>query len=149
MRRLHGFTLVELMIVVAIIGVLAMIAVPSYNDYITRSKLQEAAATLADLRVKLESAYMDNRTYLDAGGACNVPGGNAPARTRYFTYICAPAAQTYLVTAVGDAAQGLSGFNFTIDQANTKATVITGGSPAAASGWTNAACWVQKKGGVC
>ena len=149
MRRLRGFTLIELMIVVAIVGILATIAIPSYNDYITRSKLQEAASTLADLRVKMEQAFMDNRSYLDGGGVCNVVGGNTPTATTYFTYTCAAAAQTYLITAIGIPAKGLSGFNFTIDQANAKTTVITAATPAATAGWTGAACWVQKKGGVC
>ncbi len=155
MRRTHGFTLIELMIVVAIIGILAMIALPAYNDYITRSKIQEATSQLSDLRVKMESSYMDNRMY----GTATVCGIStllpAPAGTKYFTYTCvsgnanATGDQTYTITAVGAPTQGMAGFNFTIDQSQNKTTVIDGGSAAATAGYAGAACWIQKKPSQC
>ena len=157
MRRQQGFTLIELMIVVAVIGLLSMIALPAYNDYVTRGKLQEATSQLADLRVKMEQYYMDNRRYSAAAGICG-PGAVpvAPPTVKYFKYACGSAGanatgdQTYLITAAGDPAQGMGGFNFTIDEANNKTTVITPASAAANAGWTPAAtCWVQKKGGAC
>jgi prepilin-type N-terminal cleavage/methylation domain-containing protein len=52
MRRQQGFTIIELMIVVVVIAVLSAIALPSYTDYITRSKIAEAYAHLADLRAE-------------------------------------------------------------------------------------------------
>lgn len=155
MRRKTGFTLVELLIVVAVIGILAAIAIPSYRDYITRGKITEATGNLSDLRVKMEQYYMDNRRYSSttAGGTCGITGGNSPtvSNQKYFTYACASSSansagdQAYTLTATGVAAQGMSGFAYTVNQANTKATTGVG------SGWSGSgsSCWVVKKDGSC
>ncbi|MDO9064643.1 MAG: type IV pilin protein [Sulfuricella sp.] len=143
MKAQNGFTLVELMIVVAIVGILAAVAMPAYTDYVTRGKLAEASTELASMRVKLEQYFQDNRTYV---GACSA-GTVAPLPTgKYFTYACALAASTFTVTATGVAAQGTSGFSYTINQDNTKTTASV------PSGWALPSpntCWVTKKGGVC
>ncbi len=139
----HGFTLIELLIVVAIIGVIAAIAVPQYGDYVTRSKLAEATATLSDQRVKMEQYFQDNRTYVNACAAGSIA---ATPTGRYFTYACSNlASTTFTVTATGIVAQGTDGFVFTIDQANSRAT--TG----VKDGWSGAgtSCWVTNKGGGC
>jgi type IV pilus assembly protein PilE len=159
MQHAKGFTLLELMITVVIVAILASIALPSYSDYVLRGKFQEATGNLADLRVKMEQFYMDNRGYsvpLDAA-LCGIPGNNAPTASdaRYFTYECAPnnpngiGAQTYVLTARGVAAQGLDGISFTINERNAKATQIVGGSTMEKSGYAAAACWVRKKPGEC
>ena len=142
MKQSRGFTLVELLVVVAVIGILAAIAVPQYSDYVMRSKIAEATATLSEHRVRMEQYFQDNRTYV---GAC-AAGTVAPTPTgRYFTYACSNlSTTTYTVTATGVASQGMNGFVYTINQANARATT---GVP---TGWaTNATCWVTKKGGVC
>ena len=142
MKRESGFTLVELLVVVAVVGILAAIAVPQYSDYVTRSKLAEATATLSEQRVKLEQYFQDNRTYV---GACTAGTVAPPPTGRYFTYDCGtPTTTTYTITATGVAAQGTGGFVFTLTQANARATT---GVPA---GWAaNANCWVNNKGGTC
>lgn len=143
MKKHHGFTLIELLITVAIVGILAAVALPAYRDYVTRSKLTEAYSQLADMRVKLEQYFQDNRTYV---GAC-ATGTTAPlpTGTRYFAYACSNlSATTFTVTATGVTAQGTGGFTFTIDQNNAQATT---GVP---TGWTsNANCWVRSKDGSC
>ncbi|MBY0268973.1 MAG: prepilin-type N-terminal cleavage/methylation domain-containing protein [Burkholderiales bacterium] len=143
MQLARGFTLIELLIVVAIIGVIAAIAVPQYGDYLTRSKLTEATATLSEHRVKMEQFFQDNRTYVSA---CATGSIAATPTGRYFNYACSNlTATTFTVTATGIAAQGTDGFVFTIDQANARATtgVKTGWSGAGAT------CWVTNKSGGC
>ena len=143
MTSVKGFTLIEILVTVAIIGILTAIAVPVYKDYVTRSKLSEAYAVLAGQRVKMEQFYQDLRTYT---GAC-VAGTVAPPVTgQYFTYDCPTgiADQTYTITATGIAAQDTSGFSFRIDQSNNRTTVSV---PA---GWTNPnTCWTRTKDGKC
>lgn len=137
----RGFTLIELMITVAIIGILASIAVPSYRDYILRGKIAEATSTLSDLRVRMEQYYQDNRSYVSSGTTCGV----AMPTHQYFTFTCANAtATTYTLTATGNSTGGMSGFTFTLNQQNTRAT------SAAPSGWgTSTTCWVGTRGGGC
>jgi len=149
MRNMSGFTLIELMIAVVVVAILTAIALPSYQEYVTRGKITEATSNLADMRVKLEQFFQDNRTYV---GAC-AAGTTAPlpTGTRYFTFTCPTlTAVAFTVQADGVAGQGMGGFVYTVNQTNTQATTITGGSQAALDGWTgNAACWVIKKGGAC
>lgn len=137
-QRLRGFTLIELMIVVAIIGILASVALPSYNDYVTRGRIPDATSNLAAKRVQLEQFFQDNRTYVGAT-ACNADS----ATSQYFDFSCtAQTATTYTLQAAGKSS--MAGFTYTINQDNAKATT------AVPAGWTtNATCWVTKKGGAC
>ena len=159
-RTNSGFTLVELMITVAIIAVIAAIALPNYTDYVTRSKFTEAHGHLSDLRVKMEQYYQDNRRYSTtaAGGTCGIPGGNTPTvlNAKYFGYACASGGtnaagdQTYTLTATGQSTQGLQGIAFTITQANSRATTVTSGQEMAKKGYAaNTGCWVLKKPSQC
>jgi prepilin-type N-terminal cleavage/methylation domain-containing protein len=62
----EGFTILELLIVVAIIGALAAIAVPVYNKFINNAKLTSAHATLDTIRKNLESYHLDYQNYPDS-----------------------------------------------------------------------------------
>lgn len=114
----RGFTLIEVIVVVVILGILASIAIPAYSRYITRGALVEATTALADYRVRMEQFYQDNRTYAN-GADCGVA---APAGLANFAVTCALAAggQAYTATATG--AGTAAGFTFTINQANARAT---------------------------
>jgi type IV pilus assembly protein PilE len=139
----RGFTLLEAMLVVAIIGTLATIAVPSYADYVRRSRILDAVARLADARARMEEYFLDQRTYVDASGRCGVapaPGTASDA----FTVACDATATAYTYTASGLAAKGMAAFIYTIDQAGAKATVSL---PA---GWQRGSdCWTIRADGLC
>ena len=134
-----GFTLIELMVTVAIVAILAAIAVPSYQEYVTRGKIPDATSTLASKRVQMEQYFQDNHTYASAP-ACT----SDSSTSKYFTFDCSVAgtATAYTLRATGSGT--MSGFVYTIDQDNKK---VTTGVP---SGWTsNNSCWVTKKDGSC
>jgi type IV pilus assembly protein PilA len=77
MKRLQqGFTLIELMIVVAIVGILAAIAIPAYNDYVARSKVSEALAALGACKTSVSEFTQVNNAFpttLDTAGCSSTP----------------------------------------------------------------------------
>lgn len=135
----RGFSLIELMIVVAIVGILATVALPSYRDYLTRSRIPEATSNLAAKRVRIETFYDNNRTYVGA------PDCAADTTTsKYFNFACSPDPTATAYTIVATGKDSMLGFTFAINESNGRST------PAVPAGWnTSASCWVTSKDGSC
>lgn len=149
-----GFTLVELMIVIAIIGILAGVAIPGYTSYMARGKIVEAGIGLSAYRTSMEQYYQDQRTYAASGTptVCGVPVSSVTST--FFTYGCvvtpatATTSQSFLATASSVAGKGLglaADYVFTIDDGNLKTTQkFKGIAPAAGIG-----CFIGKEGQRC
>ena len=144
-RPSQGFTLIELMITVAIVAILAAIAIPNYRNYVIRGQLVDATQGLAAVRANMERYYQDNRSYLPVAPfpvPCNatiIPAGN-------FDITCAATAapDTFTATAVG-ARGAVLGFTFTVDQNDNQATTVAPPAPPAFQSCLTA--WVTKTGG--
>jgi type IV pilus assembly protein PilE len=146
-NRASGFTLIELMITVAIIGILAAVVVPSYQDYVRRGALSEAFSNLSDLRIRMEQFYQSNRRYgLDGQTTpCGHDGTdnriNFAGVSAQFTFSCALGAggndQAYVITAA--AASGpAKDHTYTLNNVNAKATTKFKGATVTKS------CWLVK-----
>ncbi|MEJ8858349.1 type IV pilin protein [Variovorax robiniae] len=140
--RSRGFTLIEVMITVAIIAILASVAVPSYKDYIRRGQQPEAFNALSDFRAKMEQYYQDNRGYGTGTSTTCAPDStasswNAFAATARFGYVCATdgaTQQSYTITATGTAGQ-VNGDKYRIDQLGNRTTTKFKGATVSANCW--------------
>lgn len=133
----RGFTLVELMITVAIISILAAVAVPQYKDYVTRGRIPDATSGLSARQVQMEQYFQDNRTYLNAP-AC----ASDATSSKNFTFACSSSSATaYVLAATGKGP--MAGFTYTVNQGGAKSTTVP-------TGWTGSTtCWVVRKDGSC
>jgi len=127
-RGLRGFTLVELMIVVAIVGIIASVAYPSYQDHVRRTHRSAAKACMMEHAQFLERYYTTNLTYVGAAPnlACRTNGN---LNQRYTIAVGNLGGNTYRVTATPRGGQ-------TADECGTLTLDQTG-----ARGAAGAQCW--------
>ncbi len=144
--KAKGFTLIEVMIVVAIIGILASVAYPSYTDYVRRGQVTEAFTQLSTLRARMEQYYLDNRNYGTSTGCASdgsASSWNGFAATEYFTYECTTATPFQTFTLVAKGAKGAATGNwYAIDQEGNRTTTKFKGAT------VSALCWLTQ-GSTC
>lgn len=136
-----GMSLLELMVVVAIVGILAAIAVPMYTDHIIRGRIAQGTEALSEAKVRMEQYFNTKRTYETDMGTATCPDlfGGLFADTPFAVAMSSCSQTSFTITATGLSAKGMSGYTYTIDQAGEKTskTPSVGGMQA---------CWLMTKG---
>lgn len=139
MKKLQtGYTLIEVMVAVAIVAIVSAVAVPAYTSYVKRGRLTEAFTGLGAGHSAAEQFWANNRTYAGFDAASSFPKAGPN-----FTFALSNAtASAYTLTATGK--DTMAGFVYTIDQSGNRTTVSTGDGMG-----TSTTCWVDKSGGKC
>lgn len=145
MTKSKGFSLIELMVTLVIIGILVGIAYPGYREYITRARRSDGQAALLDLASRMERYYSEENTYqtatIGSGGTTDVKATNQSPEGWYAISITAANASSFTIQAVPQNAQATSDTlcqTLTLTSQGVKG--ITAGPSGTPTG-TAAACW--------
>lgn|SRR5690554_2018166 len=117
-NKIQGFTLLEMMIVVMVIGILAAIAYPAYSEYVQRGHRSEGQAALLDLAARQERFFAQNMAY--ASSLAALGAGTQSASGKYTVHIAAADTSTFSLLAVPTFADRKCG-NLAFDSRGVKA----------------------------
>ncbi len=121
MKGKGGVTLIEVMVVVAIVGLLAAIAIPAYDNYITRSRRSEAFTALETVRAAQEMFRAEHGSYAGMGALAGCSQGMAGSDYQITVVAAAGPPPTFTVTAAPTVGGRQAGdFTFTVDQNGAK-----------------------------
>ncbi|GAB1265037.1 type IVa pilus major pilin TapA [Aurantivibrio infirmus] len=109
MKKQSGFTLIELMIVVAIIGILAAVALPAYQDYTKRAKFSEVVIGTSGLKTAVEICAQDLGTVTGCTDGATGSGWSIAALPAATTYTATMTTTNGVITATAVSALGLNG----------------------------------------
>ncbi len=145
-KQNSGFTLVELMIVVVIVAILAAVAMPAYNEHITRTRRSDAETALLDLAARMERYFAENNTYASAtiasGNAATDLLSTATSSASWYTIsITAQTASAYTLQARPVGVQGTRDTRCQSLTYNSLGQKGVANGPAGAPTWTAAQCW--------
>ena len=137
--RISGFTLIELMVVLLIVGILGTVAVPTYRQYVIRAHRTEAKTALLRLAANQERHYLQNNTYTD--DLATLGFGTGVSENGIYT-LSVPLADaiTYQAIAVPTPGGGPNGADMSQDQACARFTVDAAGQRSAFPD-PDGACW--------
>ena len=144
-RRSQGFSLIELMVTVVIVGILAASSYPSYRNYVVRGQVTSATGGLSAMSANMERYFQDNRTYAPANGLPTPCAAGVKYDT--FTVSCpnAPTAAAFQLQAVGSGST--NGLTYFIDQTGAQSSTATAG--VAPKGWRGCGIAWETKAGQC
>jgi len=132
MKRARGFTLIEIIIVVAIIAILAAIAIPSYQQHLRKGRRANAEAFLSDVASRQQQYLLDARSYALGATAIADLGMSVPTDvSNFYTVTVTPAAATVPPTFTATATPPAGGVQapdgtLSIDNNGTKSRTIAG-----------------------
>jgi type II secretion system protein G len=121
-----GFTLIEVLIVVIILGILATISVPQFTKMVARARTAEAYSTLGAIKTAQEIYRLENDTYVADLTALDVtfPDGDGTTSSTNFDYTAVAYADTYTITADGKEGSIAEGISVTLEQDGTTDVTI-------------------------
>jgi type IV pilus assembly protein PilE len=123
----RGFTIVEVMVTMAILAILGAVSLPMYSSYVVRSKVPAALDALSSVASRMEQYYQDRGNYGNAGSCGN--GMAMPTPTNFQVVSCTVLTingvpfQGFTATVTGESTSGMAGYSYSINHRGVRATV--------------------------